>query len=65
MTDDLEVSGLGVIGAGYYYYYYYYYGFTGLCWILAAFSVDWTGEQPVARLLPTHRTIQTQNRRTQ
>jgi hypothetical protein len=24
----------------------------------------WTGEQPVARLLPTHRTTQTQNKRT-
>jgi hypothetical protein len=25
----------------------------------------WTGDQPVARPLPTHRTTQTQNRRTQ
>jgi hypothetical protein len=25
----------------------------------------WTGDQPVARPLPTHRTIQTQNKRTQ
>jgi hypothetical protein len=25
----------------------------------------WTGDQPVARLLPTHRTTQTQNKRTQ
>jgi hypothetical protein len=27
-------------------------------------STPWTGDQPVARLLPTHRTIQTQNKRT-
>jgi hypothetical protein len=25
----------------------------------------WTGDQPVARPLPTHRTAQTQNKRTQ
>jgi hypothetical protein len=25
----------------------------------------WTGDQPIARLLPTHRTTQTQNKRTQ
>jgi hypothetical protein len=25
----------------------------------------WTGDQPVARLLPTHRTTRTQNKRTQ
>jgi hypothetical protein len=42
-------------------------------WVLAAFSVSlytvgrtpWTGDQPVARPLPTHRTTQTQNKRTQ
>jgi hypothetical protein len=44
------------------------------CWTLAAFSVSWsftdgktpwTGDQPVARPLPTQRTTQTQNKRTQ
>jgi hypothetical protein len=49
-------------------------GFTALCWTLVAFSVSWsfytdsmtpwTGDQPVARPLPTHRTAQTQNKRT-
>jgi hypothetical protein len=41
-------------------------------WTLAAFSVSWsigrtpsTGDQPVAMPLPTHRTTQTQNKRTQ
>jgi hypothetical protein len=44
-------------------------------WTLAAFfqfpnlytvgRTPWTGDQPVARPLPTHRTIQTQNKRTQ
>jgi hypothetical protein len=43
-------------------------------WTLAAFSVSlsitvgrtpWTGDQPVARPLPTHRTTQTHNIRTQ
>jgi hypothetical protein len=49
---------------------------TVLCWTLAAsfFSLlilytvgrtPWTGYQPVARPLPTHRTTQTQNKRTQ
>jgi hypothetical protein len=42
-------------------------------WTLAAFQflnlytvgrTPWTGDQPVARLLPTHRTIQIQNKRT-
>jgi hypothetical protein len=42
-----------------------YYGSTALCWALAAFSVSylyivgmspWTGDQPVARPLPTHGT---------
>jgi hypothetical protein len=28
-------------------------------------STPWTGDQPVARLLPAHRTTQTQNKRTQ
>jgi hypothetical protein len=28
-------------------------------------STPWTGDQPVARQLPTHRTTQTQNERTQ
>jgi uncharacterized protein (DUF58 family) len=50
------------------------YGSTALCWTLAAFSflivymvcrTTWTGDQPVARPLPTHRTPQTQNKRTQ
>jgi hypothetical protein len=27
--------------------------------------IPWTGDQPVARLLPTHRTAQAQNKRTQ
>jgi hypothetical protein len=50
-------------------------GSTALCWALAAFSVScsytqvsmtpWTGDQPIARPLPTHRTAQTQNKRTQ
>jgi hypothetical protein len=57
------------------YYYYYYYGSTALCWALAAFSVSLSdtqlvgilgcGDQPIARPLPTHRTTQTQNKRTQ
>jgi hypothetical protein len=42
-------------------------------WTLAAFQflnrthgrTPWTGNQPVARPLPTHRTTQTQNKRTQ
>jgi hypothetical protein len=47
---------------------------TALCRALATFSVlwsyavgriSWTGDQPVARLLPTHRTAQTQNKCTQ
>jgi hypothetical protein len=51
------------------------YGSTALRWTLAAFSVSWsfytvgrtpwTGDQPVARPLPAHRTGQTQNKRTQ
>jgi hypothetical protein len=51
------------------------YGATALCWTLATFSVSWsfytvgrtpwTGNQPVARLLPTHRTTHTQNKCTQ
>jgi hypothetical protein len=52
-----------------------FYGSTALCWTLAAFSVfwsfytvnrtPWTGDQSVARPLPTHRTTQTQNKGTQ
>jgi hypothetical protein len=60
----------------YYYYYYYYYCSIALSWALAAFfsffilytvrrTIPWTGDQPVARPLPTHRTTQTQNKRTQ
>jgi hypothetical protein len=45
------------------------YRFTAFCWTLAAFSVvgrtAWTGDQPVARPLPTHRPAQTQNKHTQ
>jgi hypothetical protein len=51
------------------------YGSTVLCWTLAAFfsflilykvgRTPWTGDQPVARPLHTHRTIQTQNKYTQ
>jgi hypothetical protein len=50
------------------------YGCTAL-WILAVFfsflilytvgRTPWTGDQRVARPLPTHRTTQTQNKRTQ
>jgi hypothetical protein len=50
-------------------------GSTALCWALDAFSVSrssytvgktsWTGDKPVTRPLPTHRTAQTQNKRTQ
>jgi hypothetical protein len=52
-----------------------HYGSTALCWALAAFSVSWSfytvdgtpwkGDQLIARPLPTHRTTQTQNKRTQ
>jgi hypothetical protein len=48
------------------------YGSTDLCWALVPFSVSWsfyticrtpwTGDQPVARPLPAHRTPQTQNK---
>jgi hypothetical protein len=51
------------------------YGSAALSWVLAAFynflilytvgKTPWTGDQPVARPLPTHRTTQTQNKRTQ
>jgi hypothetical protein len=47
---------------------------TALCTTLAAFSVSlilyrvsrthWTGDQPFTKPLPTHRTTQTQNKRT-
>jgi hypothetical protein len=58
----------------YYYYYYYYYGSTALCLALAPFfsllilyrvsRTPWTGDRPVARPLPIHRTTQTQNKHT-
>jgi hypothetical protein len=50
------------------------YGSTVLCRASAAFQVpnlytvgrtSWTGDQPVERPLPIHRTTQTQNKRTQ
>jgi hypothetical protein len=50
------------------------YGSKAVCWTLATFSVSssfykvgtipWTGDQPIARRLSTHRTTQTQNKRT-
>jgi hypothetical protein len=53
----------------------FYYGPTTLCWTSAAFfsflnlhtvrRTPRTGDQPVTRPLPTHRTTQTQNKRTQ
>jgi hypothetical protein len=55
--------------------YSYYYGSRALCSALAVFftflnvctvgRTSWTGYQPVARPLPTHRRTQTQNKRTQ
>jgi hypothetical protein len=58
----------------YYYYYYYCYGSTSLLLGLSRFfsflilytvgRTPWTGDQPVPRPLPTHRTTQTQNKRT-
>jgi hypothetical protein len=54
---------------------FWIYPSTALCWSLAAFSVSWTfytvgrtpwtGDQPVTRSLPVHRTTQTQNKRIQ
>jgi hypothetical protein len=51
------------------------YGSTALCWAWAVFfsflilytvgRIPWTGDQPVARPLPIHRTTQTQNKCTQ
>jgi hypothetical protein len=51
------------------------YGSTSFCWPLSSFSGSWsftqwirffwTGNQPVARPLPTHGTTQTRNKRTQ
>jgi quinol-cytochrome oxidoreductase complex cytochrome b subunit len=51
------------------------YGSTGLCWTFGCFfsflilytvgRTYWTGDQPVARPLPTHRPTQTQNKRWQ
>jgi hypothetical protein len=54
----------------YYYYYHYDYGSTVHSWALAFFffsflilytvdRIPWTGDQPVARTLPTYRTTQT------
>jgi hypothetical protein len=49
-------------------------GYTALCWALTVFSVSeyihhcrtpWTGNQPVARPLPAHKTTQTRNKRTE
>jgi hypothetical protein len=49
------------------YMWVFYHGSTALCWALAAFQflnlyivgrTPSTGDQPVARLLPTHRTAQ-------
>jgi hypothetical protein len=58
-----------------FYYYYYYYGSAALCLaFIDSFSflilytvgaIPWTGDQPIARPLPTRRTTQTQNKRTQ
>jgi hypothetical protein len=58
----------------YYYYYYYYYGFYSHLLGLGPFfsflilyivgRTPWTGDQPVARPLPMHRTPQTQNKHT-
>jgi hypothetical protein len=49
-------------------------GSTALCWALASCSfrnifyaggrTPWMNDQPIARPLPTHRTTQTQNKRT-
>jgi hypothetical protein len=54
--------------------YYYYYSSAALCWALAVFvsffilftigRTPWTGDQPVAKPPPTHRTTQTRNKRT-
>jgi hypothetical protein len=51
------------------------YGSTALCWVLARYlsfltfytvgRTPWTGDQPVARPLPAHRTAQTQKKRRQ
>jgi hypothetical protein len=53
----------------YLYIYLSIYGSTALCWMLAAFSVSWssytvgrtplTGDQTVARPLPSHKATQT------
>jgi hypothetical protein len=55
--------------------HYYFYASTARRWALVAFSVSWSYTQPAgllgrgispsARPLPTHRTTQTQNKRTQ
>jgi hypothetical protein len=54
---------------------FFFFGSTPLCWALAAFisflilytvgRTPWTVNQPVSRPLPTYRTTQTQNKRTQ
>jgi hypothetical protein len=61
----------------YYYYYYYYYccwlwallfGFGSLFSFLIVYTVGrtpWTGDQPIAKSQPTHRTTQRQNKHTQ
>jgi hypothetical protein len=58
----------------YYYFYYYYCLYSPLLGLGRYFSfltlytvcrTPWTGDQPVTRPLPTHRTTQTQNKRTQ
>jgi hypothetical protein len=63
-----------MIHTNYRFTYPFIYGSTALCLTLAAFSVSLilyivgrtplTGDQPVARLLPAHRTAQTHNKRT-
>jgi hypothetical protein len=70
----LEVSALQQLPHGAITLQYYYHGSTVLCWALAALfnflilnsvgRTHWTGDQPVARSLPIHRTTQTQNKRT-
>jgi hypothetical protein len=51
--------------------YLFIYGSTAICYLGRLFSflilytvgrTPWTGDQPVARQLPTHRTTQTQNK---
>jgi hypothetical protein len=49
----------------YHYYYYYYCCSTAVLGRDTAGRTPWTGDQPVARPLPTQRTTETQNMRTQ